>query len=793
MKTALITGAAGFLGSHLCDYLLSKGFKVIGMDNLLTGKIDHIAHLIENENFKFIKHDVTEYIYIPGEVDYILHFASPASPIDYLEYPIQTLKVNALGTHKALGLAKEKKARFLLASTSEIYGDPLVHPQTEDYWGNVNPTGPRGVYDESKRYAEAITLAYHRTHGVDTRIARIFNSILADETIIVFNDEQCHLKSVEEYAKEVANPKIWRPRTVRVPAFDPQTGRISLHEASALFSHPGNSKDAYEVTTRYGRKIRVTGDHSLFRRTRDGKPEAEPVRHLRVGDYIAIPSKLPVVEKDLKYINVTEYLIKNTPEKELWEYALTLPELGPLISNYRAEIERLLRQSDHFHGVRKNNSAGCAYRKYLHGSFLPLYVFKKLQNIPLPRKGKLRMYKAGARVWIHNEIKITPDVLWLLGLFVAEGTVYSSDEHGTHFLTLSSDTDYLKRAQRILQAIFGVKVGFIKPSLNRSPSIYAHSKLLCLVFKRLFGLAHSSKTKQIPPWVFQLPLSRLKYFLEGYRQGDGTHSGAKMGNELCFNTVSDKLATDLTLLLLRFGIIASVGCYKTTFRQRYGERRFPFYRITICQLSNFDILQWDKGVHQTLNATSMGDLVWVQIRSINKCKSTKLVYDFSVPEVENFVAGNGVCAKNTYGPRMRAYDGRAVPTFINQVLDNKPITVFGDGSQTRSFCYVDDLVDGIYRLLTSEENDPVNLGNPQEMNILELAEKITEIVRRPVWVGNEKKIIFRPLPQDDPKIRQPDISRAKEILNWEPKTDLEKGLRATIDWFMKNRKEQNRK
>jgi dTDP-glucose 4,6-dehydratase len=174
-KTSLVLGGAGFLGSHLCDYLLKKEHKVICMDNLLTGNTDNISH-ITSSDFSFIKHDITNYIYINGNVDYIWHFASPASPIDYLELPIQTLKVGSLGSHKALGLAKEKNARFLLASTSEVYGDPLVHPQKEDYWGNVNPIGPRGVYDEAKRFAEAITMAYNRYHKVDTRIVRIFNT-----------------------------------------------------------------------------------------------------------------------------------------------------------------------------------------------------------------------------------------------------------------------------------------------------------------------------------------------------------------------------------------------------------------------------------------------------------------------------------------------------------------------------------------------------------------------------------------------------------------------------------------
>jgi len=172
----LITGGAGFIGSHLCDYLLERGHEVIAMDNLSTGSTDNIAHLAGNERFHFIKHNVTDYIYVAGPLDAVLHLASLPSPVDYLNFPIKTLKVGALGTHKALGLARAKGARFLLASTSEVYGDPLVHPQPEDYWGNVNPVGPRGVYDESKRFAEALTMAYHRHHGLETRIARIFNT-----------------------------------------------------------------------------------------------------------------------------------------------------------------------------------------------------------------------------------------------------------------------------------------------------------------------------------------------------------------------------------------------------------------------------------------------------------------------------------------------------------------------------------------------------------------------------------------------------------------------------------------
>jgi dTDP-glucose 4,6-dehydratase len=176
MKRILITGAAGFLGSHLCDRFIKEGFHVIGMDNLITGRLSNIEHLFPLEQFEFYNHDVSKFIHVPGNLDYILHFASPASPIDYLKIPIQTLKVGSLGIHNCLGLAKAKNARVLIASTSEIYGDPTVHPQTEEYWGNVNPVGPRGVYDEAKRFQEAMTMAYHTFHGLETRIVRIFNT-----------------------------------------------------------------------------------------------------------------------------------------------------------------------------------------------------------------------------------------------------------------------------------------------------------------------------------------------------------------------------------------------------------------------------------------------------------------------------------------------------------------------------------------------------------------------------------------------------------------------------------------
>ena len=265
MARTLITGGAGFLGSHLCDRFIAEGHEVVCVDNFVTGNPDNIAHLIGHERFHLIQHDVTNFIYVEGELDYVLHFASPASPIDYLRLPIQTLKVGALGTHKALGLAKAKGARLLLASTSEVYGDPQIHPQPEDYWGNVNPVGLRGVYDEAKRFAEAMTMAYHRYHGVETRIVRIFNTYgprmrlddgralptfmsqaLEGEPITVFGDGSqtrsfCYVDDLVEgifrllMSDEVEPVNIGNPAEISIKDFAEEVIRLTGSESKLVF------------------------------------------------------------------------------------------------------------------------------------------------------------------------------------------------------------------------------------------------------------------------------------------------------------------------------------------------------------------------------------------------------------------------------------------------------------------------------------------------------------------------------------------------------------------------------
>jgi UDP-glucuronate decarboxylase len=235
------------------------------------------------------------------------------------------------------------------------------------------------------------------------------------------------------------------------------------------------------------------------------------------------------------------------------------------------------------------------------------------------------------------------------------------------------------------------------------------------------------------------------------------------------------------MILHRFGIVASIGRYYTTCKPKYGNRKFRFYRITVCKLSNFNILEWDKGVKQELNARKTGDLLWAMVKRISKCRPSRYVYDFSVPETENFVAGNGVCCHNTYGPRLRPEGlyGRAVSRFIAQAVEGQDITVYGDGSQTRSFCYVTDTIRAILCALTNDaaRGEVLNIGNPGEISILELAKKIKALLR------SESRITFQPMPQDDPRRRCPDISKAKKILSWQPEITLDEGLRRTASWF----------
>lgn len=767
----LITGGAGFIGSHLCESL-SKRFEVIALDNFSTGKRRNLRSL----PVTLIRHDITKPFTRKlskfGKFDFIFNLASPASPVDYRRLSIPTLLVGSLGMKNVLDFAKAHGARLLQASTSEVYGDPLIHPQKEDYWGNVNPIGARSMYDESKRYAESLCMAYAR-EGLSVVIARIFNSVLADQTTILFNDDDLHIEPFEDLTERISAAA---PHRIRVPAFDPNDCKMKIFEVDAVIKHP-YGRDAFMIKTRYGRSVKVTGDHSVFKKGPGGKPVAIPVRLLRKGDHVAIPGRLPVVEKDRNEIDAYTLLSKHLSEDELWGYVLEAESLGNEIRKGRREIIALLLNSGRYRRSRNPRKASHnACDRFIRTGTLPVYIARKLE-ITLPEKVRVRVNRGGARVFIPSRIPLTNDLLWLFGLVIAEGCLHVQPGKN-YVLVISSDDAHIERAKMILEKHFGVHCVYLKAAGSRSPALRVNSKVLVHLFFALDVCVGDSRGRRFPTWALQLPLDRLKFFLDGFKDGDGTHSGKKIGKELCFDTTSRRLAEDLLLLLLRFGVVGSYGEYSTTFRKKYGERRFKFYRITVCEVSPYNILEWDNEVKQVLNATRTGDLVWATVREVRKCKTTAYVYDFSVPVAENFIGGSGVCCHNTYGPKMRLDDGRVVPNLVGQALRSEPLTVYGDGSQTRSFCHISDMVRGLEALAFSNFSGEVfNIGNPEEHTILEFAQLVKRLT------GTPSEITYLPLPQDDPKRRKPDISKIKSALGWEPRVKLEDGLKETIEWF----------
>jgi len=763
---ALVTGGAGFLGSHLCRRLLAEGWEAVCMDNFLTGRATNVEDLV-GERFRLVSVDVTDFIHVSGPLDAVLHFASPASPVDYLKYPIQTLKVGALGTHHALGLAKEKGARFLLASTSEVYGDPQVHPQPESYWGHVNPIGPRGVYDEAKRFAEALAMAYHRSHGVPVGIARIFNSILATEQVLYDDGRELRREPVEDLARRLGRWPL--PSGFRVPAFD-REGQVHSAEASALIAHSTSSR-CYRVHTAYGRTIAVTGDHSLFVEGANGRPEPRPVDHLRVGDRIALAGRLRVPERDREQASILEAW--DAAGMDPWKLIVRSPELEQVVWDRRQEVLAVIMRHSPRDVPKKRQMLWGEVHNHCKRSQLPLGAIRAL-GIPIPDEAWVRLRTAGQSCELPVRIRLTDELLWLLGLYVAEGCRYEGPKSA--LISISCDADTLGRATKIVERDLGVHVVQAKGDATRGPAIFVHSKLLLLL---LDHLGFRAGPKRLPGWVLGLPLSRLKWVIEGYREGDGIHSGKKFaaGKRHEFSTVHPELKDDLVVVFARFGLFPSVGRYESTLRQRTGDRRYPFWRLTLCDVRPWSPLDWDRGVAQRLNARRTGDLVWAQVRTIEEIEPTPLVYDFSVPGLENFWAGTGVMAKNTFGPYQRLDDGRAFATFAVQALRGEPLTVHGDGSQTRSLCYVDDLIEGIWRLLSSDLVGPVNLGNPEEVTILELARMVATAA------GMQPRIDFLERPVDDPEVRRPDITKAITELGWKPEVSLEEGIGRTLPWF----------
>jgi UDP-glucuronate decarboxylase len=391
---ALVTGGAGFIGSHLCERLLSEGYRVVCMDNLSTGVLENVAPFLASEaGFEIIDHDVSVHIDLAGELDEVYHFASAASPADFGRIPIEILKSGAMGTHNCLGLARAREARFMLASTAEVYGDPLVHPQHEEYRGNVSTTGPRSVYDEAKRYAEALTMAYHRHYRLDTRIVRIFNSILADEQVLYDDGHELRREKVSDLAARLASrvvaagyapaarrggsaflnggfsPAIEYPlHDYTVPSFS-EGGMLLAAPATALVAHPTGER-SFEVRTRYGRSIRVTGHHSIFVENPDGEPVAKFVEELDGGERVAVARRIDVPVRDRTELSVLD--VWEFAEGNPWDLLVEAPGLGILAWENRWDLFGLLVSE------RRNNGPN-----WRNGAWTKLIRMRETDRIPL--------------------------------------------------------------------------------------------------------------------------------------------------------------------------------------------------------------------------------------------------------------------------------------------------------------------------------------------------------------------------------------------------------------------------
>ncbi len=744
----LVTGGAGFIGSHLIDRLIEQDHEVICLDNFDTGTKRNILKWLNHPYFELVRHDITEPIRL--EADQIYHLACPASPVHYQYNPVKTIKTNVMGTLNMLGLAKRVKARFFLASTSEVYGDPDVHPQTEEYRGNVNCIGIRSCYDEGKRVAETLAFDYHRQNNVDIRVVRIFNSLTGDQKVLYYIGEKLYYETFAECYERI-NGDV---SNVSVPCFDENLKTV-IKPISTVWKHRVKKK-GYQIKTTWGKEIKITEDHSLFTRDENDQPQAALGNELKVGDEIAVPSYISFLEQPLQPFHITDKI--SIQEGIYIESEETISH----IEKYGEKIREYL--------LGKGFNPSQLYptlKKYEEKNKIPWQLWEYLK-IPRSEKERIRYTSSKAiKNWIGN----VEEFLWFLGFYVTQGSLIQNEIMADYKLLLKTTGEKLKKLVEVIERIFGC-TGEIEikqaPKSKVEECVSIRSKILVDLMEN--GLNFSKNEKDIPNWILQLPQQQLINFLQGFVVGNDLEN--QINSRLGFNCGSKAIAEKLVLILAKFGLVAGVS--KIDSKDKKTEK---IYQVIVEELDN-NTIEDLSNQKQNISAKITGDIVWAKIENIEEFDIDDDVYDFSVPNYENFIGGSyGIFAHNTYGPRMLENDGRVVSNLIVQALQGIPLTVYGDGSQTRSFCYISDLVEGFIRLMNQDFIGPVNMGNPGEYTILELAQKIQKMV------NPDAEIIYKPLPQDDPKQRQPDITRAKKYLGWEPRVPLEEGLKLTIEDF----------
>ncbi|MBI2653347.1 GDP-mannose 4,6-dehydratase [Candidatus Woesearchaeota archaeon] len=651
MKTALITGGAGFIGRHLCEFILGKGFRVIAMDNLATGEIKNIEHLRSNPNFKYIHHDVSKHIVVNDELDFVLHFASPASPVDYQKIPIQTLKAGSLGTHNTLGLALAKKAKYMLASTSEVYGDPLVNPQPESYWGNVNPVGVRGCFSED---TEVLTINGWKN----------FKDISKEDYVATLNPDNFNLQYHKplEVIKEKYNDKMY------------------------LFEN-------FKID------LLVTPNHKMYVQKNH--------------------------KKNFQLIEARENINWEGSEAKtdcIWDGKEIKKFYLPKINNNRVKNIESIDMETWLEFFGYYISEGCVH--------------------------------------IRNRKQII------------KGREYTSDNYN---ILIAQDKKNKKNYDKIRACLEKLPFNFFTSDDHQFRIVHMQLGKYLIQFGK-------ASNKYIPDELKQLSKRQLLILFNALMLGDGNKKMTK------YYTKSKRLADDIQEIALKIGLTGKISKPKSRAVYYVNIRykgRSPTRKDNLTPLHpKPKIVDYSGNVYcvnvknHIIYVRRNGKPVWCG-NCYDEAKRFAEALTMAYHRIHK-IDTKIVRIFNTYGPRMRKNDGRAVPNFINQALKNEPITVYGDGKQTRSFCYVSDLIKGVYKLMMSSINEPVNLGNPEEHTILEFAELIKELTK------SKSKIVFKQLPLDDPHVRCPDIKKAKKELKWEPKVSLREGLMKTIEWFKEN-------
>ncbi|MDE5074872.1 MAG: GDP-mannose 4,6-dehydratase [Trichodesmium sp. St5_bin2_1] len=556
-----------------------------------------------------------------------------------------------------------------------------------------------------------------------------------DQKVLYYIGEELYYETFTECYDRI-NGDI---SNVSVPCFD-EDYKTVIKPISAIWKHRVKKK-GFQITTAWGKHIKITEDHSLFTRDENNKPQAAFGKDLRIGDEIGVPGYISFLEKPLQPF----YIIDKISSKE--EVSIESENTIFYMEKYGDKIREYLLAK----GLKPSRLYS-TLKNYEINNQIPWGLWEYLK-VPLSEKDKV-CYSSikGIKNWIGH----VEEFLWLLGFYVAQGSLINNE------LVFKGEAEELAKVMELMEIIFEYK-----PEIDEEGYISIESKILVDLIG--YGLNFGRKEKDIPNWILQLPPGQLIMFLQGFAKGNSVELNSRLEFKIDSQLVTEKLV----LILAKFGLVAGIL-----------EMEEQVYRITVEELEDNNIQNFSK-VQQKILAKTTGDIVWAKIESIEEFEIDDYVYDFSVPNYENFIGGSySVFAHNTYGPRMLENDGRVVSNFIAQALKGIPLTVYGDGSQTRSFCYVSDLVEGFIRLMNQDFIGPVNLGNPGEYTILELAQKIQKMVNQ------DLEIIYKPLPEDDPRQRQPDITRGKKYLGWEPTVPLEEGLKLTIEDFRGRLKNQ---